>query len=625
MGKRGFFGDAPCRSRPPAVGSCPHFRQRGVQPPKNRADWRSLSDCLTNLSVNLYNVTFLFACAGFFSGTQWRIHLSSYAPILVVDDSPTQLLILKDALEARGFRVETAGNGIEAITRVYQSPPGLILSDVLMPELNGYHLCRLLKNDPLTAGIPVILLTNLRERHDRFWGEKAGADRYLEKTTDLEPILDCVAELALSQAPKGLRRLPDKTRELSSDDIQSRVTSILDRLLYESTISNEILKLTGLAHDSDQLVSEMLLFLSVICRHTAATLLLNDGTDKQLLAIHLTAPLGQEALADLREQTLQAAGLQCRQGQIREMVIGPGESEAPAAPGKLQLLQALPIVDQGELRAHLALFHRGEIQLSEGIRHALTIVADRFLIVVRYLHKTREIEQVKADFVSMLVHDLRAPLTSIRGYTNVLADGVYGSINDEQRNALENVENGCDRLLALIEDILDLNKLEAGKLQLHQSPQQLCQLFERAVADLGPLFAEKSVRVELDLPDELPYVMADGKQLMRVLANLLSNAAKFSANGGTVVLAAEKAPDPSERALLVSVADDGEGIPPEMQKLLFGKFQQLPTRGMFRKGTGLGLAICREIITLHGGHIWVESPLGPRGGSRFLFTLPVLE
>ncbi len=550
--------------------------------------------------------------------------MSSRAPILVVDDSPTQLSILKDALETAGFRVETARNGIEAITRVYQSPPGLILSDVLMPELNGYHLCRLLKNDPLTAAIPVILLTNLRERHDRFWGEKAGADRYLEKTTDFEPILDSVAELALHQAPKGLARLPGKSRELSSDDIQSRVTAILDRLLYESTISNEILKLTGLAHDSDQLVSEMLLFLSVICRHTAATLLLEEGPDKQLLAIHLTTPLEDEALAVIREQTLRAAGLQDRQLQLRELLIGPGDSQTADVAGKLELLQALPIVDQGELRAHLALFHRGEIQLSEGIRHALTIVADRFLIVVRYLHKTREIEEVKANFVSMLVHDLRAPLTSIRGFTNVLADGAYGSVNTEQKKALENVENGCDRLLTLVEDLLDLSKLEAGKLKLHLSPLQLLPLAERTLSDLGPLFTEKSISVELDLPDDLPYILADAKQLMRVLANLLSNAAKFAPAGGTVVVAAGES-SVAEHSLQVSVTDDGEGIPAEMQKLLFVKFQQLPARGIFRKGTGLGLAICREIITLHGGRIWVESPLGAQGGSRFLFTLPLLD
>ena len=549
---------------------------------------------------------------------------NSYAPILVVDDSATQLAILQDALERRGFRVETASNGIEAYSHAYQSPPGLILSDVLMPELNGYHLCRLLKNDPRTAGIPVILLTNLRERHDRFWGENAGADRYLEKTADLEPILACVAELALPAPPKSLARLPDSTRKLSSDDIQSRVTAILDRLLYESTISNEILKFTGLAHDSNQLADEVLRFLSVICRHSAATLLLEEGPEKYLLAIRQCVPLGHEALGKLREQTLATAGLASTQGQIRELLIAPEEPEA-ATPTRLEVLQSLPIGGQGELLAQLTLFHDGEIELTPGIHHALSIVAERLLIVVRYLRKTREIEQVKADFVSMLVHDLRAPLTSIRGYTNVLSEGLYGSINPDQKNALSNVENGCDRLLALIEDILDLAKLEAGKLQLHPAPLQLRPLLARVSADLTPLFTEKSITVTDELPDNLPYVLADGKQLHRVFANLLSNAAKFTPAGGAVVVQTGEAPGTDGKFLQVSITDSGEGIPAELQKHLFGKFQQLPTRGIFRKGTGLGLAICKEIVTLHGGRIWVESPVGPDGGSRFLFTLPVLD
>lgn len=552
--------------------------------------------------------------------------MSKHAPILVVDDSATQLSILQDALEARGFQVETASNGIEAITRVYHSPPGLILSDVLMPELNGYHLCRLLKNDPLTAAIPIILLTNLRERHDRFWGDKAGADRYLEKTTDLDPILNTVAELALRKAPQGLQKLTSKSRELSSEDIQSRVTAILDRLLYESTISNEILKLTGLAHDSEQLVSEVLRFLAVICRHSAASLLLSDGGGKHLLAVHSVAPLGDAALASIRAQTIKSSGLHPPPpGQMREILIQPDDPQAQPLAAGLVLLHALPITHQGTQLAHLLLFHSGEVKLTDGIRHALTIVADRLLIVIGYLRKSREIEQVKADFVSMLVHDLRTPLTSIRGFTNILAEGVYGGINSEQKSALGNVESGCDRMLALIEDILDLSKIQAGKLKLHPSPLQLMPLLEKTLADLAPLFAEKSIQVALEIPEDLPYLLADGKQLVRVLANLLSNAAKFTPVDGRVVLAAAHPTEGNDDFLQVSITDSGEGIPAELQQLLFGKFQQLPSRGHFRKGTGLGLAICREIITLHDGQIWVESPLGPTGGSRFTFTLPLLD
>lgn len=554
--------------------------------------------------------------------------MANTLPILVVDDSATQLEVLRDALEDRGYRVLTASNGIEAIGQVQACPPALILSDVLMPELNGYHLCRLLKNDPATAIIPIILLTNLRERHDRFWGEKAGADCYLEKTGDLSPILEAIDRLALDRPPEPA---PGKRVE---GDIQSRLTRILDRLLYESTISNEIRKLTGLAHDSDQLVSEFLRFLAVISRHSAAALLIGDGRDKHLLAIHRCEPLSGEDMELIHQHLVGAAGgrMQLR-GQIRQLVLDAplpeDEAIAAAAGSPLAPLATLPIAEGEETLAHLALFHRGGEPPSDGLRHALQTVADRFLIVARFLLKTKETEQVKADFVSMLVHDLRAPLTSIRGFTNVLAEGVYGGINEEQATALVNIENGCDRLLSLIEDILDLSKLEAGKLQIYPSPMQLGPLVERAIHELRALFQEKTIEVRLEIGQDTPYALADGKQIFRVLANLLSNAVKFTPEGGRVVISAFGSsscrPDTLESCLQVSITDSGEGIPPDLQDILFGRFQQLPSRGMFRKGTGLGLAICREIVHLHGGEIWVESPLSGNGGSRFSFTLPLAD
>jgi signal transduction histidine kinase len=257
------------------------------------------------------------------------------------------------------------------------------------------------------------------------------------------------------------------------------------------------------------------------------------------------------------------------------------------------------------------------------------VVSDRLLILAGYLKKFREIEEVKGDFVSMLVHDMRSPLTSILGFTDVLAEGMLGKVTEEQAGALQNIKNGCDRLLMLIEDVLDLSKLEAGKMQIYPSPLQVGKFMERACTDLAPLFMDKDLRVVLDLPEEIPYVLADGRQLSRVLTNLLTNAAKFTPAGGQIVLSAAcPAVCPTrhlQSCLQISVADTGPGIPAEQQQKLFGRYQQLPAGAMFRKGTGLGLAICKEIVHLHNGEIWVESPISSEGGSRFSFTLPLAE
>jgi signal transduction histidine kinase len=548
--------------------------------------------------------------------------------ILVVDDSLTQLAVLQDALEGKGYLVETAQNGMEAIAKVYLSPPSLILSDVMMPELNGYHLCRLLKNDPCTAHIPVILLTNLKERHDRFWGEKAGADRYIEKESDLAPIIEAVAFLlAQTTGPKACT-LPSPP-ELTSADIRLRVTGILDRLLYESTISNEVLKLTGLAHDVDQLAREFLRFLSVICRYSVASLLLCDGRDKHVLCIQPIEPVSAELIETIKQHTLAAAELPPHQQGLVRILRLAEEAERPPETGELHLLHTLPILDQNERFATLALFSTHKERITEGTRHALNVVAERFLIVARYLKKFKEIEEVKGDFVSMLVHDMRSPLTSIRGFTDVLADGVLGAINEEQSSALQNIQGGCDRLLMLIEDVLDLSKLEAGKMQIYPTPLSIRALAARVCADLSALSTEKALQVRLDIPEDSPWVLADGKQLTRVMANLLTNAFKFTPTGGTITVSSHipaAGREPNQTIYLqVSVTDTGSGIPAEQQQKLFARYQQLPAARTFGKGTGLGLAICKEIVLLHGGEIWVESPLTPEGGSRFSFTLPIDE
>lgn len=549
--------------------------------------------------------------------------------ILVVDDSLTQLAVLQDALEGEGFRVETAQDGMEAITKAYQSFPSLILSDVIMPELNGYHLCRLLKNDPRTAQIPVILLTNLRERHDRFWGEKAGADRYLEKGADLTPIIEAVISL-LPAAPPKAGDVPPAPQGLEDADIRSRVTGILDRLLYESTISNEILKLTGLAHDIDLLAREFLNFLTVISRYSAAGLLLKDGRDKYVLCLQTSKAVSDTFVERAKKEILERSGLnQHNQNQVRFVRLNNEDIEEVEGASEFHVLHALPIVDEDELLASLTLFDTRQRNLTEGMRHALNIAADRFLIVARYLRKFKEIEDVKSDFVSMLVHDMRSPLTSIRGFTDVLAEGILGNVTEEQSGAFKNIQNGCDRLLLLIEDILDLSKLEAGKMQLSPLPLQILPLAERAATDLSTVFREKDLQVRIDIAEDLPYVLADGKQLARVLTNLLSNAVKFTPAGGRIVLsAAHPAVCPTtelKACLQVSVTDNGPGIPAEQQKKLFNRYQQLHSASMFRKGTGLGLAICKEITTLHGGEIWVESPVDENGGSRFTFTLPLFD
>lgn len=546
--------------------------------------------------------------------------------LLLVDDNLPQIAPLRDFLEAAGYRVRTADNGMKAIVAIYQRPPDLILSDIPISELNGYHLCRILKNDPLTQNIPIILFSSQAEPHNRFWGEKAGAgaDAFLEKTAEFPRILAAIENL-LKERKEETEPLAKGTRGLDGKAIRNQITGLLDRLLYESTISNEILKLTGLAHDSEALAREFFDFLALICRYSAAGLLLREGADKYSIFLQLMEPVSDGFIEHARKEMLHQAGLDREAaGKYRFILIEQDTGGGRAMPVSFQVLSSLPIHDGNELLASLTLFESGQRRLTEGMSHALDVIAGRLLIVARYLKKIKDIENVKADLVSMLVHDMRSPLTGISGFTNVLAEGILGQVSPDQGAALKNIQEGCSRLLTLIDDILDYSKLEAGKMQVSPRPLDLAPLLTQVLGSFSLQLQEHRLRVATELPENLPQVMADEKQLTRVLSNLISNAVKFTPDGGHIRIAAAPATTRQKQpALEISISDSGCGIPPEQQKTLFDRYEQLPSATVYRKGTGLGLAICKEIVGLHHGDIGVESPIADGAGSCFAFTLPL--
>ncbi len=544
--------------------------------------------------------------------------------LLLIDENLPQTLPLRNFLEQAGYRVRTADNGMKAIVSIYQSPPDLILSDIPISELNGYHLCRILKNDPLTQNIPIVLFSSQAEPHNRFWGEKAGADAFLEKTADYPSILTTI-EKFLNGREDTADPPPRGARGLNGKAIRNQITGLLDRLLYESTICNEVLKLTGLAHDSEALARELFNFLGLICRYSAAGLLLREGADKYSLFLQLMEPVSDGFIKQSRKEMLHRAGLDRDvPGKYRFILIEQEAREGRPMPVNFQVLSFLPIYDGNELLASLTLFENGQRRLTKGMSHALDVIADRFLIVARYLKKIKDMENVKADLVSMLVHDMRSPLTGISGFTNVLAEGILGQVSPDQGAALKNIQEGCTRLLALIDDILDYSKLEAGKMQVAPRPLELAPLIAQVLGGFSVQLEEHRLRIEQDLPETLSLVMADEKQLTRVLANLLSNAVKFTPDGGSIRIAAVPATTRQKQAALeISISDTGCGIPVQQQKNLFGRYEQLPSATVYRKGTGLGLAICKEIVSLHNGEIWVESPVTDGRGSRFAFTIPL--
>jgi signal transduction histidine kinase len=230
----------------------------------------------------------------------------------------------------------------------------------------------------------------------------------------------------------------------------------------------------------------------------------------------------------------------------------------------------------------------------------------------------QEANRLKTEFVSMVSHELRTPLTLIQGYAELLLEDEQ--IGEAQRESLNSVKKNSDRLLGLINDLLDLSRMEAGRLDLHRASLDLARLIPEVAGSLRPLIEAKRQRLRLDLGEALPAVWADADRVTQILTNLISNAHKYTPVEGGITVAARR----DDGFVRVDVSDTGIGLSPEDQAQLFTKFFRVHDRSLQAGGgTGLGLVITRFLVELHGGRITVSS--APDRGSTFSFSLPTLE
>jgi signal transduction histidine kinase len=234
--------------------------------------------------------------------------------------------------------------------------------------------------------------------------------------------------------------------------------------------------------------------------------------------------------------------------------------------------------------------------------------------------KSRELEaasQHKSEFLANMSHELRTPLNAVIGFSEVLLDRMFGDVNEKQDEYLKDIHASGQHLLSLINDILDLSKIEAGKMELELSDFDLPMTIDNALMLIRERAVRRSIALNTAVDERVGQVHADERKIRQVLLNLLSNAIKFTPEGGRIHVAARSVNESIE----VSVTDTGVGIAPEDQEAVFEEFRQVGTAEKKVEGTGLGLALSRKFIELHGGRIWVKSQVG--AGSTFTFTVPV--
>jgi two-component system sensor histidine kinase GlrK len=233
-------------------------------------------------------------------------------------------------------------------------------------------------------------------------------------------------------------------------------------------------------------------------------------------------------------------------------------------------------------------------------------------------HRLKELDQLKVDFISHVSHELRTPLTAIKEASSMLLSGTYGDRPEKQRELYAITRDECERLIASVSRILDLSRMESNMMEYDIRPCELMPVIQKTVLKLAPIAQRKAINLELVPVQAIPMVAMDAEKIALVLENLIGNALQFTSAGGSVKLnVAVNSRVP--RSVLISVADNGSGIPEESLEKIFDKFRRIECGRQTPRGTGLGLSIAKHVITAHGGKIWAQSETDQ--GSTFFFTL----
>jgi len=316
--------------------------------------------------------------------------------------------------------------------------------------------------------------------------------------------------------------------------------------------------------------------------------------------------------------------------QIHDITV-PGVYESPIRQAVIETghraLLGVPLLSEDEVIGVLAVTRKMPGTFEPEIVQLLSTFATQSALAIQNARLFREIEQKgreleaasrhKSEFLANMSHELRTPLNAIIGFSEVLAEGMFGEINEKQTEYLNDILESGRHLLSLINDILDLSKIEAGRMELEATDFDLPTAIENALILVRERAGRRGITLGREIDERLGTIRADERKVKQVLLNLLSNALKFTPEGGRIDVRAGVVDGMAE----ISVADTGVGIAPEDQEAVFEEFRQVGTAAKKVEGTGLGLALSRKFIELHGGRIWVKSQVGV--GSTFTFTLPV--
>ena len=528
------------------------------------------------------------------------------ANVLIVDDSESNLDVLSRRITRLGHKPFTAADGSEAMVVLGARSIDLVLLDIMMPNMNGFQVLGRIKDDPELRHIPVIVISAVEDIASTVKCIELGAEDYLTKPFNPQ-ILQ--ARITASLEKKRLRDI--ESDYLEEQAVTQRVSRELNARLNFRTMAE-----ITLSWAMERTVAHLGL-LCLIRRETSALEVVAIDGDSPVISRF------KNKILDIDSEEYTKA--------IKTFMPQVSSDGATFLLPDSKSRFVFPIGRPGQVISLLILENRTSEHYSKTALTFLTMLTDRAgtAMMNAFLYEAvNRANMEKAEFISDVSHELKNPMTNIQNYAKLIAHA--GQLNDDQANFLNIIVESVHRMRRLVADLGDISRLETGFLRLEREQVDVTHLVDGAVNELRGPIQQKGQSINVAVADNLPPVMADRSRIIQVMVNLVSNAHKYTNEGGEICIRAATDPKKKKRdkidmeMITIAVQDNGIGIREEDQERVFNKYWRAAdpnARGA--TGTGLGLSISKQLIEMHGGEVWFESVYGE--GTTFYFSLPVAQ
>lgn len=561
--------------------------------------------------------------------------------ILIVEDSPSQAALLQYILEKGDYRSIIAQDGEAALALIQENRPSLVVSDIVMPKMDGYDLCKEIKSNDATKDIPVILITSLSDAKEVIHGLSSGANSFITKPfnelsflTNVKKILSEENGQVQNTSPFSVEiQFEGKKRFINSDQ-QSVINLLLN--IYDGAVQQnaELVKtrdeLRLLNERLESLVEERtqdLLAETKISQQIAEQLKESELIFNQFMEhspVYVFFKDAETRSLKLSKNYEQMLGLPIKDILGKTMAdLFPSDYAKKITADDLKILRdGKPSMHEEKLNGRYYNTIRFPIYVENVPTYlaGFTIdITDHKLAEEEIKRKNVQLQIVNAEkdkFYSIIAHDLKSPFNSILGYLDILAKKIRTYDIEKSETMLGIINASAHNTFSLLEDLLMWAQSQSGKISFEPKDLKFSDISMEVVENLKQTADKKNITINSSYGRGI-VAFADADMLKIVLRNLISNAIKFTHKGGRIDIGATQ----KDSSLTISVTDNGVGIAPEILANLFSFSQTNTTKGTDNeKGTGLGLSLCKEFVEKHGGKIWAESEVNR--GSSFYFTLP---